>query len=54
MTPASNWTFITAAYGAAWVAVAGYWFFVHRAVRRARAQYDQAIGVAAESEGISR
>jgi hypothetical protein len=54
MSPASNWTFITAAYAAAWIAVAGYWLFVHRAVRRARALYDRAIGAAAESEGISR
>jgi hypothetical protein len=54
MATSSNWTFIGAAYAAAWIAVAGYWIFVHRAVRQARARYDQEIGAAAESEGMSR
>ena len=48
---AGNWTFITAAYAAAWVGVVGYWIFVHRAVRRARKRYEQSVGAAARAEG---
>lgn len=39
----NNWNFVIAAYAVAWTAVVSYWVFVHRAVRRARARYEQAI-----------
>jgi hypothetical protein len=47
----NNWNFIIAAYTAAWIAVIGYWIFVHRAVRLARARYEQAVAAAARAEG---
>jgi predicted permease len=47
----NNWIFIIAAYTAAWIAVIGYWIFVHRAVRHARARYEQAIAMAARAGG---
>ena len=49
-----NWTFIISAYAAAWIAVIGYWVFVHRAVRRARARYDQAVTALARAQGKSQ
>ena len=39
-----NWAFVAAAYTAAWLVIAGYWLYVHRAVRRARRQFDEASG----------
>ena len=45
----NNWNFIVAAYTAAWIAVIGYWLFVHRAVRLARARYEQAVAAAARA-----
>jgi hypothetical protein len=45
----SNWNFVIAAYAAAWLAVIGYWVFVHRAVRQARARYEQAARGAGNS-----
>ena len=55
MTPApGNWTFIVAAYATAWVGVAGYWLFVHRAVRRARKRYEDSLAAAARAEGRAR
>jgi hypothetical protein len=50
----NNWDFVIAAYVVAWVALGGYWLFVHRAVRQARARYDQAIASAAKLEGSSK
>ena len=47
----NNWNFIIAAYAAAWIAVIGYWVFVHGAVRRARARYEQAIASLARAQG---
>jgi hypothetical protein len=47
--PADNWNFIVAAYAAAWIAVIGYWIFVHRAVRLARARYERAVAAAART-----
>ncbi len=38
---ADNWKFISAAYGAAWIAIGGYWIFVHRALKKARARYER-------------
>ena len=49
-----NWNFIIAAYAAAWIAVIGYWVFVHRALRRARAHYEEAAASAARAEGKSQ
>ena len=50
----SNWTFVIAAYTVAWVAVAGYWIFVHGALRAARERYEQALAAAARAEGKSQ
>ena len=36
-----DWAFVIAAYSAAWIAVGGYWLFVHRAVKRARARHER-------------
>jgi hypothetical protein len=47
----SNWDFVIAAYTVAWVAVIGYWIFVHRAARVARERYDQAMAAAPSSRG---
>jgi hypothetical protein len=47
----NNWNFIIAAYAAAWIAVIGYWIFVHRAVRLARARYEQAVASAGRAGG---
>ena len=38
---ADNWKFISAAYAAAWIAIGGYWIFVHRALKRARSNYER-------------
>jgi hypothetical protein len=55
MTMASNnWAFIISAYVAAWLVVAGYWMFVHGALRRARARYEQSFAEAARAEGRSQ
>ena len=48
---ANNWNFIVAAYVLAWAAVVGYWVFVHRAVTRARARYEQAVSAAERTNG---
>lgn len=37
-----NWAFVSAAYAATWVMMLGYWFHVHRALRRARRSYEEA------------
>lgn len=50
----NNWTFVIAAYSAAWIGVVGYWVFVHRAVRRARERYELSIAAAARAEGKAR
>jgi hypothetical protein len=50
----NNWAFIISAYAAAWIAVIGYWVFVHRAVHRARARYEQAIASLARSRERSQ
>ena len=50
----NNWNFVIAAYAIAWVTLGAYWLFVHRAVRQARARYDQAMRAAAKSEGQAR
>jgi hypothetical protein len=47
----NNWTFIIAAYTVAWLGIAAYWIFVHRAIRRARDAYDRAIVAAAKTPG---
>jgi hypothetical protein len=39
----NNWHYIIAAYTAAWCGIAGYWVFVHRAVRHAREVYERAV-----------
>ena len=44
-----NCDFVIAAYSAAWIAVIGYWVFVHRAVHQARARYEQAATRAGNS-----
>jgi hypothetical protein len=52
MLPATNNNaFITAAYTVAWIAVIGYWVFVHRAVRVSRARYEQAVAAAGRARG---
>jgi uncharacterized membrane protein (DUF485 family) len=47
----NNWTFIIAAYTVAWLGIAGYWIFVHVAIRRAREEYDRAIAAAVKTAG---
>jgi hypothetical protein len=37
-----NWSFVIAAYAAAWIMMVGYWVHVHTALRRARRAYDDA------------
>ena len=39
-----NWAFIVAAYAAAWGVIVGYFVHVHRALTRARADYERATG----------
>jgi hypothetical protein len=52
MPPATNnWNYVIAAYAVAWIAVIGYWVFVHGAVRRARARYEQALASLARAQG---
>jgi CcmD family protein len=41
---ASNWAFVTAAYVATWAVIVGYLVYTHRALRRARAEYERAAG----------
>lgn len=41
--------FIYAAFGTTWVVIAAYAFYVHAAVRRARAAYDRAQSVTRET-----
>lgn len=43
---ASNWTFVTVAYAAVWIALGAYWLHVHRTLKRARARYERATGSA--------
>ncbi len=50
----NNWAFIISAYAAAWIAVIGYWVFVHGAVRRARIRYEQAMASLARAQGKSQ
>ncbi|MGH7656573.1 MAG: hypothetical protein ACREN6_18135 [Gemmatimonadaceae bacterium] len=52
--PTNNWDFVIAAYTAAWVAVIGYWLFVHRAVRHARARYEAALADGTPRAGAAR
>jgi hypothetical protein len=47
----SNWNYVIAAYAVAWIAVIGYWVFVHSAVRTARARYEQALASLARAQG---
>ena len=35
-----NWLFVGAAFGVTWVALVGYFLYVRRALRRARASLD--------------
>lgn len=51
LSQTNNWMFIAAAYSAAWIAVAGYWVFVHRAVRIARSRYEQALASSTPVQG---
>jgi CcmD family protein len=44
MTPAGNWTFVGVAYAAVWIAIGGYWLYVHRELKRSRARYQKATG----------
>ena len=37
-----NWAFVSAAYAATWIMMVGYWVHVHRSLRRARREYEQA------------
>jgi hypothetical protein len=39
----SNWTFVTVAYATVWIAIGSYWLHVHRALKRARARYEQSV-----------
>ena len=36
----NNWTFVTVAYAAVWIAIGGYWLHVHGTLKRARARYE--------------
>ena len=45
---ASNLAFVTAAYTVTWVVLVGYLVRVHRALARARADYERATGEHAE------
>lgn len=45
----NNWNYVIAAYALTWVVLGGYWLYVHRTVRRARADYATAL-----KEGDSR
>ena len=47
----NNWTFIIAAYGAAWIAIGGYWLRVHSVLRRARERYEESVPAAARAAG---
>lgn len=38
----SNWSFVIAAYSIAWIVILGYFFRLHRLLRRARAYYERA------------
>jgi hypothetical protein len=49
-----NWRFVIAAYGAAWMAIGAYWLFVHRALRVARARYEQSQSAQARSARVAR
>jgi hypothetical protein len=51
---ANNWSFIIAAYAAAWLAVTGYWIFAHSTLRLARERYERALASAGRAEGSSR
>ena len=43
-----NWAFVTAAYVAAWVVILGYTIHVHRALGRARRDYEAATATRSE------
>jgi len=47
----SNWTFVTVAYAAVWIAIGSYWLHVHRALKRARVRYERS---GAKTRGASR
>jgi hypothetical protein len=53
MPVANNWNYIVAAYSVAWAGVIGYWIFTHRALRSARARYEQALATARSADGKS-
>jgi CcmD family protein len=43
-----NWGYITAAYTVTWVVILGYTVGVHKALRRARHEYERAAAESAE------
>lgn len=48
----SNWTYVTVAYTAVWIAIGSYWLHLHRSLKRARARYERATAPAgAKREG---
>jgi hypothetical protein len=47
----NNWTYVSVAYAAVWVAIGGYWLHVHRVLKLARARYEQATS---HREGAAR
>lgn len=50
---ASNWSFVTAAYVITWVVILGYLVYTHRALQRARAEYERvAARGAGEGEAV--
>ncbi len=44
---ASNGSFVTAAYAITWAVILGYLAYTHRALQRARADYERVAGRAA-------
>ena len=44
-----NWTFVMAAFTLTWIALLGYLMHLVRVTRRAREQYDVAVGVETRS-----
>jgi hypothetical protein len=47
----NNWTYVSVAYAAVWIAIGGYWLHVHRVLKLARARYEQATS---QREGVAR
>lgn len=51
----NNWTFVTVAYAAVWIAIGSYWLHVHRSLKLARARYERTRPRAgANPEGAAR